>query len=192
LKENTKPQNVVSVFHKINRNDNSKSLSFAQRNEGSCVCVGSNDWISKYANATYGAHHVLSCESIMDTMAMSVPSWISSDKPGKRAGFLWASMNCGEKKSADGQWKNEIRRLNEVLGALVNRSPFNTPILVVFQRNYKKALSLSQQRKAALNVKSTCGWSAAQDNVWRQYLEDCRWCEALWIGSSVNSNGAPA
>lgn len=51
----------------------------------------------------------------MDTMAMSVPSWISSDKPGKRAGFLWASLNCGEKKSAGGQWKNEIRRLNEVL-----------------------------------------------------------------------------
>ena len=117
LKENSKRQNILNVFQKVNRaaRDQSRdSESFAERNDGSCVCIGPNDWISKYASD--GAQHVLSCDSIMNSMSMAVPSWLSSDKSFKRAGFMWANLRC-EDGSTDGKdgWKNEVNKLDEIM-----------------------------------------------------------------------------
>ena len=41
--------------------------NFTQRSTGPCVCIGNNDWISKYAKSD-GSQHALSCESIMSSM----------------------------------------------------------------------------------------------------------------------------
>ncbi len=117
LKENLKRQNVLSLFQKVNRSASCQNKedaeSFAKRNDGCCVCIGNNEWIAKYAQTANGAHHVLSCESITDTMAMAIPSWLS-DNSSKRAGLLWASLCC-EDKGGKGQWKNELKRLDEIV-----------------------------------------------------------------------------
>jgi len=189
LKENSKRESILGVFQKVNRaakDQGGDSECFAERNDGSCVCIGPNDWISKYASD--GSHHVLSCDSIMNSMAMAVPSWLSSDKASKRAGFLWANLLC-EKSSTGGEggWKKEVDKLDEILKALVDRVPYHIPILLVFQRNYKRALALTQQRKAALNPKATCSWTSAQEEEWKELLEQSRQCEAIWIGSACPS-----
>ena len=62
--------------------------------------------------------------------------------------------------------------------------PFHTPILLIFQRNHKKSLSLHQQRKAARNPKAACGWSSLQEEEWERYMEQSRHCEAIWLGSA--------
>lgn len=189
LKENSKRQNILNVFQKVNRaaRDQSRdSESFAERNDGSCVCIGPNDWISKYASD--GAQHVLSCDSIMNSMSMAVPSWLSSDKSFKRAGFMWANLRC-EDGSTDGKdgWKNEVNKLDEIMKALVDRVPYHIPILLLFQHNYKKASALTLQRKAALNPKAACDWTSIQEEDWKQSMEQSRNGEAIWIGSACPS-----
>jgi len=184
LKENSKRQNIISTFQKINReaSDQSKEESecFAERNEGSCVCIGDNDWIQKYAQSAEGSHHVLGCESIMNSMSMAIPSWLSSEQPSKRAGFLWASLQCEDKR---GEWKNEVKKLDEILEALVRRVPFHIPILIVCQRNHKKALTLKAQRKAAQNPKASSQWTTLQEEEYTKFVEQARSCEAIWIGT---------
>mmetsp|Transcript_9032 Transcript_9032/g.19565 ORF Transcript_9032/g.19565 Transcript_9032/m.19565 type:complete len:808 (-) Transcript_9032:62-2485(-) len=187
LKEGSKRQKVPIVFQKVNQEAKDKgadSESFAERNNGSCVCIGPNAWISKFASD--GAHHVLSCESITDSMSMAVPSWLSSDKSSKRAGLLWANLRC-EDRSADGKgrWKNEVNKLDEIVKALVDRVPYDIPILLLFQRNYQKASALTQQRKAASNPKATCGWTSVQEIDWQKLIEQSKQCEAIWIGSGA-------
>jgi len=189
LKEGARRQAIPIVFQNVNRAANGKSkefVNFAERNDGSCVCIGPNDWISKYASD--GAHHVLSCESILNSMSMAVPSWLSSDKSSKRAGLLWANLRC-EDRSTDGNcgWKNEVIKLDEIMKALVDRVPHHTPILLLFQHNHKKALALTQQRKAANNPKATCGWTSVQEEDWMKYMEQSRHGEAIWIGSACPS-----
>ena len=117
LKENTNRQNILSVFQKLNRESkrSNDAESFVERNDGPCVCIGpNNDWIVNYAQTADGAHHVLSCDSITDTMSMAVPSWLSSDKSSKRAGLLWAHLRC-ENKSPDDKahWKAELKKIDE-------------------------------------------------------------------------------
>ena len=68
--------------------------------------------------------------------------------------------------------------------ALVDRVPHHTPILLVFQRDYEKALNLTRQRKAARNPKATAGWTSVQEEEWRRLLAQCRHGEAVWIGSA--------
>ena len=188
LKENSKRQNILSIFQKINRATNGEnkedSECFAERNDGPCVCIGDNDWITKYAQTADGAHHVLCCESITSSMSMAVPSWLSSDKSNKRAGFLWAHLKCEDRK---GKWMGEVKKLDEIVKALVDRVPLHIPILLVCQRNHKKALALTKQRKAAQNPKATSQWSSQQEEEWSQTMKECRTCEAIWIGSSCPS-----
>ena len=182
LKENSARQNTLTLFQKVNRaaSDQSKETgSFAERNDGSCVCIGPNDWIMKYAQSNGGSHHVLSCESILGSMSMSVPSWLSSEKSSKRAGFLWARLRCEDKSS-----QNEVKKLDEILVALVDRVPSHIPILLMFQRNFNKAASLAQQRKAANNPKASSVWTSAQEEDCKTYMEQSRQCEAIWIGSA--------
>ena len=118
LKENSKRQHILSLFQKINRSascqDKESSESFVERNNGGCVCIGDNDWIAKFAQSANGAHHVLSCDSITNTMAMAIPSWLSSDVSSKRAGLLWANLCC-EDRSGNGQWKDEVKRLDDIV-----------------------------------------------------------------------------
>ncbi|KAL7554610.1 hypothetical protein ACHAWF_018104 [Thalassiosira exigua] len=187
LKGNPKRQNIISVFQTVNREakgDCCDANSFAERKESSCVCIGPNDWISKYAND--GAQHVLSCDSIADSMAMAVPSWLSSDRASKRAGFLWANLRCGDPNRIV-HWENEAKRLDEILKATIDRVPYEIPILVVFQQNYEKALALTQQRKAARNPKASSGWTSQQEEEWERYLEQSRVAEAVWIGTACPS-----
>ncbi len=67
--------------------------------------------------------------------------------------------------------------------ALVERVPHHTPILLVFQRNFKKALALTNQRKAAHNPKATASWQTGQEEEWERCMEECKQCEAIWIGT---------
>lgn len=187
LKENFCRQNIISVFQKKNREANGEGKeaeTFAERNDGTCVCIGDDSWISKYAQSADGAHHVLSCNSILGTMSMAVPSWLSSDKSKKRAGLLWANLRC-EDRSVNGKdrWKSEVKKLDEIVQALVERVPTHTPILLAFQRNYNKAAVLAQQRKLSHNPKVTLRWTTEQEEQLKQYVEECRNCEAVWIGS---------
>ncbi len=118
LKESSKQQSIISFFQKTNRaaNQMKDSSTFAERNDGACVCIGDNDWITKYAQSAEGAHHVLSCDTILNAMSMAVPSWLSSSSPTKRAGLLWANLRC-EDLSAKGkcQWKSEVKKLDELV-----------------------------------------------------------------------------
>lgn len=75
LKENSKRRNILSVFQQMNReakgsNSCGNAESFAERNDGSCVCIGANDWIASFAQSAEGAHHVLSCDTILNSMSM--------------------------------------------------------------------------------------------------------------------------
>ena len=189
LKENPKQSNILSTFQRVNRGDSKQSVgeTFAERNDGSCVCIGPNGWIMKYAGRSDGAHHMLSCESIINSMAMAVPSWLSSEQSSKRAGFLWANLCC-EDRSTNGKFLDEKKRLDDIMKAIVDRVPHHTPILLIFQHNYQKALALTQQRKAARNPKTTCNWTTQQDEEWKQCIEQCRNCEAIWIGSAGPSS----
>mmetsp|Transcript_31514 Transcript_31514/g.66284 ORF Transcript_31514/g.66284 Transcript_31514/m.66284 type:complete len:834 (-) Transcript_31514:27-2528(-) len=190
LKENSNRENILSVFQKINRasnNQNESAESFAARNEGSCVCIGPNEWISKYAQSAEGAHHVLSCDSVMNSMSMAAPSWLSNKKSSKRAGFLWANLRCEDRTAGKSQWKSEVNKMDEIVKALVDRVPYNIPILLLFQSNYKKALALTQQRQAANNPKATAMWTSQREEEWEKYMEECKHCEAIWIGSTADS-----
>ena len=71
LRENSRGKSLMRTFQTINREstDDQKD-NFAQRSTGPCVCIGSNEWISKYAKSD-GSQHVLSCESIMSSMVSS-------------------------------------------------------------------------------------------------------------------------
>mmetsp|Transcript_23227 Transcript_23227/g.37872 ORF Transcript_23227/g.37872 Transcript_23227/m.37872 type:complete len:128 (-) Transcript_23227:1435-1818(-) len=124
----------------------------------------------------------------MNSMSMAVPSWLSSDKSFKRAGFMWANLRC-EDGSTDGKggWKNEVNKLDEIMKALVDRVPYHIPILLLFQHNYKKASALTLQRKAALNPKAACDWTSVQEEEWKQSMEQSRNGEAIWIGSACPS-----
>lgn len=120
MRENSRRENILGVFQTINRASKNKQSkddgesSFAERNDGPCVCIGPNDdWITKYAQSADGAHHVLSCDSIMNSMSMAVPSWLSSDKSSKRAGFLWANLRC-EAKTSNARG-NEVKKIDELL-----------------------------------------------------------------------------
>jgi len=190
LKENGRKQNILTLFQRINReaSDQSKETGcFAERNDGSCVCIGPNDWIMKYAQSNQGAHHVLNCESLMNSMSMAVPSWLSNEKSTKRAGLLWANLRCESRSSnGKGQWKNEVKKLDELMGALIERVPTSIPILFVFQQNYEKAIALTKQRKAALNPKATCSWTSVQEDEWNKCMEQSRLGEAVWIGGACS------
>ena len=154
------------------------SDSFAVLNTRSCVCIGPADWIKRYAPSA-GSHHILNCESGLDPMAMAIPSWLAGTS-SKRSGLLWAHLVCeASPKKVD----QELARLDELVEALAERVPSDTPILVMYQRNYKMAQSLTQQRKAALNPKSSAGWTSSQEESWKRLLEDSRQCEAMWIGT---------
>jgi len=152
--------------------------SFAVLNARPCVCIGPAEWIKRHAQSA-GSHHILNCESALDSMAMAVPSWLARTS-SKRAGLLWAHLVCdASPKKVD----QAVARLDELVEALAERVPSDTPILIVYQRSFKLAQSLTQQRKAALNPKSSAGWTSSQENTWRRLLEDSRQCEAVWIGT---------
>ena len=119
LNDNAQRQSVLDLFSK-NRAKCSATVagreagSFSDRNEGSCVCIGPGEWISKYAMG--GTHHVLSCDSIMDSMSMAVPSWLSSNNPSKRAGLLWAHLHCEVKNTdGEGRWNNAGKKLDNIV-----------------------------------------------------------------------------
>lgn len=184
LKESARHQNVLDIFQKAKGGDQTDSntsgeSSFAQRNERSSVCIGPNDWLTG-RSVGHGSQHLLSCESIVSSMSMAVPSWLASKKPS-RAGVLWANLIC--EGSRDG-FKSELKKQDEIIDSLVTNVSNDTPILVIFQRNYSKTNDLTRQRKAATNPKATCVWSESQEEEWKQYMSSCRNCEALWIGSS--------
>jgi hypothetical protein len=187
LKESSKPENIIGVFQNLNRasKKGTDASTFVGRNDGACVCIGHNDWIAKYAQSAEGAHHILRCDSILDTMSMAVPSWLSSTSSTKRAGLLWTNLRC-EYPSANGkeQWKSEMKKLDELVLSLVHRVPTHTPILMIFQHNYKKALALTQQRKASRNPKATLRWTSMQEKEWNDCLGECRYGEAIWIGTA--------
>ena len=67
------------------------------------------------------------------------------------------------------------------------RVPLHTPVLMIFQRNYKQALAVTRERKTAL--KSTAMmWSIQQEQKWQQCMDTCMNCEAIWIvGTSVGN-----
>lgn len=183
LKEAARHQHVLDVFQKVKGGDhadggNSGESSFAERNERSSVCIGPNDWLSR--SVGNGSQHLLSCESILSSMAMAVPSWLVSKK-SSRAGLLWAKLRC--EGSRDG-FKNELKKQDEIINSLISSVLTDTPILVIFQRNYTKTDALTRQRKAATNPKATCVWLDCQEEEWKQYMSSCRNCEALWIGSA--------
>ena len=183
LKESARQQNVLDVFQKLKKGDtcdgNSGESSFAERNERNSVCIGPNDWLTGRSGGN-GSQHLLSCESIVSSMAMAVPSWLATKKPS-RAGMLWAKLIC--EGGRDG-FKNEVKKQDEIIDSLVTNVSTDTPILIMFQRNYAKANALTRQRKAAMNPKATCAWSDCQEEEWKQCMSSCRNCEALWIGSS--------
>lgn len=186
LKEAAKSQSVLDVFQKAKGGDNtddgdghSGESSFAERNNRSSVCIGPNDWLTGRSVGN-GSQHLLSCETILSSMAMAVPSWLASKKPS-RAGLLWAKLLC---EGGSDECKNELKKQDEIINSLVTSVPTDTPILVIFQRNYSKANALTRQRKAATNPKATCVWSDSQEEEWKQYMSSCRNCEALWIGSA--------
>ncbi|KAL3774599.1 hypothetical protein ACHAW5_001385 [Stephanodiscus triporus] len=180
LKESSKRQNIIGVFQKWNRAAKD-AIAFAERNDGACVCIGDNDWIKDYVQSAEGAHHVLCCDTILNTMSMAVPAWLSSSSATKRAGLLWAKLRCEESANGKGQWKSEEKKLDELVKALVDRVPTHTPILMIFQKNYKKALALTRQRKASQNPKATLRWTSLQEKEWNDCLDECRNCEAIWI-----------
>ena len=183
LKESARHKNILDVLRKVNGDqtiigDNSGETSFAERNERASVCIGPNEWLTSQSVGN-GSQHLLSCESIMSSMAMAVPSWLASKKPS-RAGILWAKLVCEGSRT---EFKDELKKQDEIINSLVNNVPTDTPILVIFQRNYTKASALTNQRKAATNPKATCDWTSYQEEEWKQYMSSCRNCEAFWIGS---------
>ena len=113
LKENSRGKNIMRVFQSVKHEAAEHADSFAAHNKGPCVCIGSNDWISKYAKSD-GSHHVLGCESLMNSMAMAIPSWLSSTTNGRRAGFLWANLNCDLVRGSTHR-ENEVKRLEEIM-----------------------------------------------------------------------------
>ena len=119
LKANAIRQNIIGVFQKINhtvKQQRQDATSFVERNDGACVCIGDNDWITKYAQSAEGSQHVLSCNSILNTMVMAIPSWLSSSSATKRAGLLWANLRCEDRSTnGNGQWKNEVQKLDELV-----------------------------------------------------------------------------
>lgn len=72
--------------------------------------------------------------------------------------------------------------------ALVVRVPNHTGILMIFQHNYKKAATLTQQRKASHNPKATLRWTTMQEKEWSDSVDKCRNCEAIWIGTRWTRN----
>jgi hypothetical protein len=93
------------------------SLERHLRNAFSSTSSGGNDWITNYAQSADGAHHVLNCDSIMSSMSMAVPSWLSSDKSTKRAGLLWANLRCEDRSgnNCKDRWKGEITKLDDLM-----------------------------------------------------------------------------
>ena len=84
--------------------------------------LGDNDWISKYAQRADGAHHVLTCDSIMSAMSMAIPSWLSNEKSTKRAGLLWANLHCeGRRCNGIDGWKSEVSKLDEIVVSRLER-----------------------------------------------------------------------
>jgi hypothetical protein len=115
LKESSKRQNIIGVFQKLTAYQRKDANTFAERNDGACVCIGDNDWIKDYVQSAEGAHHVLSCDTILNTMSMAAPSWLSSSSSTKRAGLLWAKLRCEESANGKGQWKSEEKKLDELV-----------------------------------------------------------------------------
>lgn len=63
---------------------------------------------------------------------------------------------------------------------LHRRVPSHTPILMVFQRNYKQAVALTKERKTAL--KSTAlQWTSEQEQRWQNCMEACMNGEAIYL-----------
>ncbi|KAL3791097.1 hypothetical protein HJC23_012082 [Cyclotella cryptica] len=113
LKENSRGKNIMRVFQSVKHEADEHVETFAERNKGPCVCIGSNCWISKYAKSD-GSHHVLGCESLMNSMAMAIPSWLSSSTNGRRSGFLWANLSCDVAHGSSNR-ENEVKRLEEIM-----------------------------------------------------------------------------
>ena len=136
LKEGSKRQNILGVFQKINRaaDQREDASTFAERNDGACVCIGDNDWITSYAHSAEGAHHVLSCDTILNTMSEAVPSFLSSSSSKKRAGLLWANLRCEDLSAkGKGQWNSEVKKLDELV---VSRTRANDFSLGAIPRTY--------------------------------------------------------
>ena len=133
LKESSKRQNILGVFQKINRAADKRedASTFAERNDGACVCIGDNDWITNYAQSAEGSHHVLSCDTILNTMSMAVPSWLSSSSSKKRAGLLWANLRCEDLSAkGKGQWKSEVKKLDELVVSRTREKDFSLDVIL--------------------------------------------------------------
>jgi hypothetical protein len=65
----------MGTFQSINRAAAERKESFAERSVGPCVCIGSNDWIMKYQSNS--SHHVLSCDSILNSMVSTMIAIVS-------------------------------------------------------------------------------------------------------------------
>jgi hypothetical protein len=136
LKENSRGKSIMGTFQSINRGAGEGKESFAERSDGPCVCIGSNEWIMKYQSKS--SHHVLSCDSILNSMvsrviaivllgqvtklkvydllqSMAIPSWLHSSS-SRKAGFLWANLSCGNTKaSANSNRGTELKKLEEIM-----------------------------------------------------------------------------
>lgn len=153
---------------------------------GPLVCIGPDEWIREHVGEASAAS-ALVCDGVFSSGANAVRSYL---RPGKRkASVLWARLevlalgckgdgNNNISRSASVDRCNE--KIDEILEHLVAADP-STAILVTFQRGYRAVKSLSKQRAAARDPRSTLGWNVVQEEEWDKAMSISRECEAFWI-----------
>jgi len=157
--------------------------------EGPLVCIGPQEWISKHVTSSNNNAHALSCENIKDEiMVKGIYSWLKQDKNKKNGGevgrrkasLLWANLevDVGEEENKG------YKRIDKVVFDLISQVPASTTIFILFQNDYKKAITLTQRRKTCKDPRSTLGWTDCQEKEWTETVDRCRYCEAFWVGMS--------
>lgn len=169
------------------------------REKGSLVCIGSTNWIKNCVSARSSAHTLI-CEDISCSTRNSVRAWIKSDL--RKPNFLLASICIKESNHmtlldqflvrvlfvniicARFFWltDRDFCRIPLLQNEVVQAAPTTTMVLIIFQKGYERAHALTEQRKAMKNPKATLRWESEMEIQWRSAMEECRNCEAFWIG----------
>ena len=57
-------------------------------------------------------------------------------------------------------------------------------VMFMFQFGLERAETMTKQRRAASDLRSTLGWSEVQEEEWKQAIDKCSTLETLWVGMS--------
>jgi len=178
LYERSEPKNIVEEVTAARRNNLSSARGGATSVAGveaPIVVLGPDDWLKRHVRPSKSAAHALTCESIGSATSGALVAWLASET--RKANLLWANLTVDIDDS-----ENAATHIDDVMTGVLRQAQGSAAVLFIFQAGFQQALSLTRQRKAASDSRSTLGWSLEQEEQWRRAVDSCSTSEALWIG----------